>query len=333
MSEKLNLSNAQIYSYNDQSCESNIEINENDINEIPTVGDLNYWLNFHSLDLKELIQTSYKHFNIHRVTQNDITQLKERPKIEEFEEYTFVTLKAVFRKKKKRTLFIEQMSFILKENVLISYQERHGDLFGEIRSRLMNDTGIVRTKKVDYLLYLLIDAVLKGYQRELEDVQQRIDSTQIIVHKDFNDSFFQKIESYQDELKLLKKSLAPLRDQLIKLSNNKGRLIDETNTPYFNDLKDQVLYIFDEIDQERSDLESMTNQYFAVLSQRSNEVMQFLTIVAALFIPLTFIAGVYGMNFQNMPELHTSYGYYVVWGVMIIVTIGLILYFRKKKWF
>lgn len=331
MSEKQHRSNAQIFFYNEEGCESNYDISEVDIESIPHEENLFFWVNFHSLKLKELLTTSYNQFKIHRVTQNDIVQLKERPKIEEFEDYIFVTLKAIFRKKGK--LEVEQMSFVLQNNVLISYQERHGDLFNEVRSRLRNNTGIVRSKKIDYLLYLLIDAVLKNYQKELSDVQQRIDDTQVVIHRDFNESFFQKVEEFKDELKLLKKSLSPLRDQLIKLSNGSSRFIEESNVPYYNDLKDQLLYIFDEIDQERSDLESMTNQYFAVLSQRSNEVMQFLTIIAALFIPLTFIAGLYGMNFDNMPELHTGYGYYVVLGIMIIITIILILYFRKKKWF
>lgn len=331
MSEKQKQSNAQIFTFNESMCEFDYEIDVQKLTSIPHDDAHNYWVNFHKLDLQPLIDESFKHFKVHRVTQNDILQLKERPKIEEFEEFVFATLKAIFRKKGK--LQIEQISFVLKHNVLISYQERHGDLFSEIRGRLKNNTGIVRTKKVDYLLYLLIDAVLKNYQSELAVVQEEIDCTQVIVHKDFNEEFFQKIEAFKDELKLLKKSLNPLRDQLLKLSNNRNGLIDETNLPYFNDLKDQILYIFDEIDQEKSDLESMTNQYFAVLSQRSNEVMQFLTIIAALFIPLTFIAGLYGMNFDNMPELHSNYGYYVVLGIMIMITIVLILYFRKKKWF
>ncbi|CAG5081784.1 magnesium/cobalt transporter CorA [Parvicella tangerina] len=331
MSEKQKQSNSQLFHYNEEVCESNYYLSEDDIMSIPLDHDKFYWLNFHSFELKEQIQNSYKRFDIHRVTQNDIAQLKERPKIEEFEDYIFVTLKSIFRKKGKAQ--VEQMSFVLKDNALISYQERHGDLFNEIRGRLKNNTGIVRTKKVDYLLYLLIDAVLKSYQNELSDIQKRIDDTQVVIHRDFNESFFNQVEKYKDELKLLKKSLSPLRDQLVKLSNSRNRFIEESNIPYYNDLKDQILYIFDEIDEEKSDLESMTNQYFAVLSQRSNEVMQFLTIVAALFIPLTFIVGVYGMNFQNMPELQSEYGYYVVWAVMLLITIGLILYFRKKKWF
>lgn len=331
MSEKQKQSNAQIFTYNEENSEFNERIDTDKITSIPHDDAYNYWVNFHKLDLQPLINDSFSHFKVHRVTQSDILQLKERPKIEEFEDYIFVTLKAIFRKKGK--LQIEQISFVLKHNILISYQERHGDLFSEIRGRINNNTGIVRTKKVDYLLYLLINAVLKNYQSELSVIQEQIDATQVVVHRDFNDLFFQKIESFKDELKLLKKSLSPLRDQLIKLSNGRNGLIEESSLPYFNDLKDQILYIFDEIDEEKSDLESMTNQYFAVLSQRSNEIMQFLTIVAALFIPLTFIAGVYGMNFDHMPELHTSYGYYVIWGVMIAVTIALILYFRKKKWF
>lgn len=324
-------SDAQIFSYNEKVCNVNMDIDVAAIDQIKMDGDQYSWLNFHSMEEKVLIEHAFSNFGVHRVTQKDILELNERPKVEEFEDYIFTTLKSIHRRKKR--IKIEQISFVLKENAIVSFQERHGDLFGDVRSRLKNNTGIVRTKKVDYLLYLLIDAVLKGYQKVLSDVQQNIDDTQVIIYKNYDESFFKKIEDYQTELKVLKKSLSPLRDQLIKLSNSRTRFIDDANLPYFNDLKDQILYLFDEIEQEKSDLESMTNQYFAVLSQRSNEVMQFLTIIAAMFIPLTFIAGVYGMNFKHMPELDTEYGYYVVWSVMIIITILLILYFKKKRWF
>lgn len=324
-------SDAQIFSYNEKVCNVNMDIDVAAIDQIKRDGDQYSWLNFHSMEEKVLIEHAFSNFGVHRVTQKDILELNERPKVEEFEDYIFTTLKSIHRRKKR--IKIEQISFVLKENAIVSFQERHGDLFGDVRSRLKNNTGIVRTKKVDYLLYLLIDAVLKGYQKVLSDVQQNIDDTQVIIYKNYDESFFKKIEDYQTELKVLKKSLSPLRDQLIKLSNSRTRFIDDANLPYFNDLKDQILYLFDEIEQEKSDLESMTNQYFAVLSQRSNEVMQFLTIIAAMFIPLTFIAGVYGMNFKHMPELDTEYGYYVVWSVMIIITILLILYFKKKRWF
>ncbi|MCB9189905.1 MAG: magnesium/cobalt transporter CorA [Flavobacteriales bacterium] len=324
-------SDAQIFSYNESFCDANFELDVTAIDNLKNGTTHQGWLNFHSMEEKVLIEHAFSHFNIHKVTQKDILELNERPKVEEFEDYIFTTLKSIHRKKKK--IKIEQISFVLKENILISFQERHGDLFGEVRSRLKNNTGIVRTRKADYLLYLLIDSVLKGYQKVLSDVQSNIDNTQIIVYKNYDESFFRRIEEYQNELKMLKKSLSPLRDQLIKLSNSRTKFIQDINLPYFNDLKDKILYLFDEIEEEKSDLESMTNQYFAVLSQRSNEVMQFLTIIAALFIPLTFIVGVYGMNFENMPELKSTYGYYIVWGVMIIITIGLILYFRKKGWF
>ena len=132
---------------------------------------------------------------------------------------------------------------------------------------------------------------------------------------------------------MLRKSFHPFRDQAQKLTNSSGAIIKETTIPFFNDIRDNVLYISDETDYTKAELESLTNLYFARLSQRSNEIMQFLTIVAAIFIPLTFVAGVYGMNFKYMPELSTKYGYFVIWGVMLSIAAGLVFYFKKKKWF
>lgn len=326
------MSQSQLYSYNKDEINLDKNYNIEKLNELDlSVKNNINWLNFHGLDDLDFINSSFKKFSIHRLTQSDILHLSERPKIEEYENYLFTTLKSVYRKNNQ--LVSEQISFVLSENTVISYQEKRGDIFNEIRYRLTNDTGIVRKQTTDYLLYLLIDAVLEGYQQVLQYIQERVDNIQIISRKGFDQETFLQIDNGKEQLKFLKKSLLPLRDQLSRLVSSNNILISPKNIPYFNDIKDQILYMIDEIDSERTDLESLSNLYFAALSQKSNEVMQFLTIVAAIFIPLTFIAGVYGMNFDNMPELHTQNGYFIVWGVMLLITAFLIYYFKKKKWF
>lgn len=323
---------SQIYTYNKDEITNDKSFNSEKLNALDlSIKDKINWINFHGLDDKDFINNSFKKFSIHKLTQGDIFHLSERPKIEEYEEYLFSTLKSIYWR--NGGLFSEQISFILTENTVISYQEKKGDIFTEIRYRLINDTGIVRKQPIDYLLYLLIDAVLEGYQQALNNIQEEVDNIQVISRKEFEKSTLYKIDGGKEQLKLLKKSLMPLRDQLNRLISSNNTLITPKNIPYFNDIKDQVLYMVDEIDSERADLESLSNLYFASLSQRSNEVMQFLTIVSAIFIPLTFIVGVYGMNFDNMPELHTQNGYYIVWGVMLVMTLLLVYYFKKKKWF
>ena len=290
-----------------------------------------YWLNFHGFENIEMMQSSFDKFKIHRLTQQDVQTLNERPKIDEFENYLFVTLKSIYWKNK--AIESEQISFIMNNSNLFSYQEKKGDIFNEIRYRIANDTGIVRKKTVDYLLYLLIDAVINGYQKALIHTQERIDLLQVQIREDFDKSIFNTIDFEKEQLKFLKKSILPFRDQINKLISSHNSFIKNINIPYYNDLKDQILYLIDEIDSERADLESMSNMYFASLSQKSNEIMQFLTIVAAIFIPLTFVVGVYGMNFKYIPELESQNGYFYIWGIMLIITLLLILYFKKKKWF
>lgn len=326
------MSQSQIYSYNKDEINHDKSYSIEKLNKLDlSIKNNINWLNFHGLDDLDFIKGSFKKFEIHKLTQGDILHLSERPKIEEYETYLFTTLKSVYRRNNR--LESEQISFVLTENTVISYQEKRGDIFNEIRYRLINDTGIVRKQTTDYLLYLLIDAVLEGYQNALQYIQERVDNIQVISRKGFDQETFFQIDNGKEQLKFLKKSLLPLRDQLSRLVSSNNVLLAPQNIPYFNDIKDQILYMIDEIDSERTDLESLSNLYFASLSQRSNEVMQFLTIVAAIFIPLTFIAGVYGMNFDNMPELHTKNGYFIVWGVMILITAFLIYYFKKKKWF
>jgi magnesium transporter len=326
------MSKSQIYTYNKEEIVTDKVFDANKLKALDlTLKGKTNWLNFHGLDDLNFINDSFKKFNIHKLTQGDILDLSERPKIEEYDEYLFSTLKSIYWK--NDGLISEQISFLLTENTVISYQEKKGDIFNEIRYRLSNDTGIVRKQSTDYLLYLLIDAVLEGYQQVLKHIQDQVDNIQIISRKGFDQTTFYQIDSGKEQLKFLKKSLTPLRDQLSRLVSSNNTLVNPKNIPYFNDIKDQILYMVDEIDSERTDLESLSNLYFASLSQRSNEVMQFLTIIAAIFIPLTFIVGVYGMNFDNIPELHTESGYFIVWGVMILITLGLIFYFRKKKWF
>ncbi len=322
---------SQLYSYNKDDVIVDKHYTADKLKLIEDDDSKVYWINFHGIDDDEIIKASFNRFNIHRVTQQDIITLNERPKIEEFESYLFVTLKSVYLKNK--IVESEQMSFILSYSNLFSYQEKEGDIFNEIRYRISNNTGIVRKKEVDYLLYLLINQIIAGYQKVLDHIQNRIDIIQSEIRNNVDKTKFETIDFEKEQLKFLKKSILPFRDQISKLISSHNQFVNAKNIPYYNDLKDQILFLIDEIDSERTDLESLSNLYFASLSQRSNEIMQFLTIVAAIFIPLTFIVGIYGMNFKNMPELDSDYGYYIVWGIMILITIGLVYYFKRKKWF
>lgn len=325
-------SNSQIYSYDAEDFTFVENLSVDDLSIKPD-GKIR-WVNFHGFKNEQLIKKSFDEFGIHKLTREDILQLTERPKIEEYENYIYVTLKSVYIKNDSKTkIQTEQISFILTDNAVISYQERHGDLYGYVRDRITQDTGIVRKKGADYLLYLLIEATLAGYEKCLDYIDKEISELNECMRDQLSNELFSAIESRKDEMQLFRKAFHPIKDQIIKLSNSNNPLIKPTSIPFFNDIRDNVLYIADEADETKGELESLTNLYFARLSQKSNEIMQFLTIVAAIFIPLTFVAGVYGMNFKYMPELASEYGYFIVWGVMITIAVALIFYFKKKKWF
>lgn len=325
-------SGVQIYDYNEQSYIYVADVTPDKIDDI-VISDRVTWLNFHGFKNTELVQHSFDKFQIHKLTREDILKLSERPKIESYENYVFVTLKSVYLKSKKTEIVTEQISFVLSANSLISYQERKGDLYNYVRKRIELDEGIVRKKGADYLLYLLIEATLRGYIVCLNQLDEDISSLNERLRTELSDGIFNEIEQIKEKLRLLKQSFHPFRDQISKLVTGKTEMIQEANIPFFNDVRDNILYTSDEIDSSKSELDSLSSLYFARLSQRSNEIMQFLTIVAAIFIPLTFIAGVYGMNFKYMPELQTQNGYFMVLGAMLIVAVVLIFYFKKRKWF
>lgn len=290
------------------------------------------WINFHSLDNTELINKTFETFLVHKLTRDDILQLIERPKIEEYDNYIYTTLKTI-RVSEFGKIDTEQISFIITNNTLISFQERHGDMFNHIRDRIEQNEGIVRKKGVDYLLYLLIEAVFTEYDGAISFIENEIETLMKTLSKKNGSLDFEQIEKTKETLRKIKGAFHPFRDQISKLINTDHDIIKDKTRPFFMDIRDNILYISDELETAKNELESLTNLYFARVSQKSNEVMQFLTIVAAIFIPLTFLAGIYGMNFENMPELKARNGYFVVWGIMITVAVTLIFYFRKKKWF
>jgi len=318
----------QLYLYNSNS----LEIREYNA-QFVRKSDEQMWLNFYGFDQTELIDQSFSDFQIHRLTQEDIKELVERPKVEEYENYIYITLKTILLENGTHRINTDQISFVLIDNGLISYQEKRGDFFDEIRTRITKNKGIVRSRECDYLLYLLLSCCMEGYDAALEKITQYSSTVRKQLNENLTSDVVQKSEDLKDTLRDLKKSLHPFREQINNLINSDHVLIDTRTKPYFNDLRDNLLYVSDEIESIKNDLDALSNLYFAKISQRSNEIMQFLTIVAAIFIPLTFIAGIYGMNFVNMPELREKNGYFFVLGVMVFVALGLIIYFKKKKWF
>lgn len=288
------------------------------------------WVNLDGLSNPAIMEGLQNHFSLHSLLVEDILN-DQRPKAEEYEDYLFVTLKMLYRIEGSEVDY-EQISFVLGKNYLLTFQEKEGDLFDAFRERIRQDQGRVRKKKADYLLYRLIDVTVENYYNVLDNIGEQIDEIEISIREDTSDGSFQKIQSIKKELIYLHKALYPLRDALGKVLKDESDFIQEENIPYFSDVYDHVIHLIDSLDTYRDLSSGLTDQYLNIQNSKLNEVIRVLTIISTIFIPLTFIVGVYGMNFEYFPELGWKHGYATVWVVMLTIAGGMIGYFKYKKW-
>jgi magnesium transporter len=292
--------------------------------------DLVNWINLDGLTDSTIINKIGENFSLHSLLLEDIVS-EHQPKVEEYDEYLFFTLKMLYRIEEGEIDY-EQISFVLGKNYLISFQEKEGDFFGSFRDRIRLDQGKVRKKKADYLLYRLIDIIVDNYYTVLDEIGQQIEQIEDQIYKGHTGQEFRKIQRLKKELIFLRKALYPLRDAMSKLIKDESGFIDSPNTRYFNDVYNHVAHLIDSLDTYKDLTSGLMDIYINTQNTRMNEVMKVLTVFSTIFMPLTFIVGVYGMNFDFMPELRWHLGYVAVWVVMALVTVGMIFFFRRKKW-
>ncbi len=290
------------------------------------------WINLDGLHDRTIIQKIGEHFHLHSLLIEDISS-DNQPKAEEYKDYLFFTLKMLYRIEAPNIIDYEQISFVLGKDYLLSFQEKDGDLFGPFRERIRLNQGRVRKKKVDYLLYRLIDIIVDSYYTVLDNIGQQIEDIEEAVYSKPTSKEFQRIQQLKKELIYLRKALYPLRDALNKLIKDESGFIESVNTRYFSDIYDHVVHLIDSLDTYKDLTSGLMDIHINTLNTRMNEIIKVLTIASTIFMPLTFIVGVYGMNFEYMPELHSHWGYPTVWAVMILMTVGMVMYFRHKKWF
>jgi magnesium transporter len=231
----------------------------------------------------------------------------------------------------------EQISFLIKDGILISFQEKRSDFFTHIRERIRTHSGIVRTKKADYLLYILLDAIMENFYITIENEEDKIEGLINLAKESADPIILEKIEKHRDNFNFLKRSIIPLRDSLYDIKSIKDdnvfNVIETENFTFFTRLHQKSLELLEQIDSDMGSLESASNFFFSAQTHKMNEIMKTLTIVSAIFIPLTFIVGVYGMNFKYMPELEYEHGYYTVVGIMAFIVLLMIYYFKRRRWF
>jgi len=290
------------------------------------------WINVDGLHEIDVIEKLGKCFEIHPLVLEDILNTDQRPKMEDFDKYIFLILKMLFIDDKTQEIHSEQVSLILGKNFVISFQESIGDVFDAVRERIRKIKGRIRKMGSDYLAYALIDAIIDNYFIILENIGERVESMEQDLVSNPVPKTLQQIYNLKREMIYLRKSVWPLREVINSLLREESKLIKDSTDVYLRDLYDHTIQTIDTIETFRDMLSGMLDIYMSSVSNKMNEIMKVLTIFAAIFIPLTFIAGIYGMNFQYMPELSIQWAYPAVWIVIIVVTVTLLIYFKHKRW-
>jgi magnesium transporter len=266
------------------------------------------------------------------MTLEDIVNSTQRPKLEVFPEYLFIVLKMMTCSEEAGTVAIEHVSLILGKGYVISFLEDEGDVFDTVRSRIRSSTGRIRALKADYLAYSLMDAVVDQYFLAVERIGDRIEEIDEQILTDPRPEHARQIHQLKRDILNLRRAVWPFREEVSSLVRSESALISRDTRVFWRDLYDHAIRIIDMVEVHRDLLGSMHDTYLTTISNRMNEVMKMLTIISTIFIPMTFLVGVYGMNFEYMPELKWHHGYCLVWVVMLSIAIGLFVYFKRRKW-
>ena len=290
------------------------------------------WINIDGLHEVGIIEKIGKHFSIHPLILEDILHTGQRPKMEDFEDHIFLVVKMFYYDEKDNEIKMEQVSLLLGSNFVISFQEREGDIFNSIRERIRNHKGRIRRMKADYLGYALLDTIVDNYFIILEKIGEDIENMEEELVTRPTPETLQTIHNLKRELIVLRKSIWPLREVVNSLERGESPLINEATGVYLRDVYDHTIQVIDTIETFRDMVSGMLDIYLSSISNKMNEVMKVLTIIATIFIPLTFVAGIYGMNFEFMPELKWHWGYFAALLVMVAVAVIMVFYFRRKRW-
>jgi len=290
------------------------------------------WLNVEGVHDVELIRTLGEHYSLHPLVLEDIVSTVQRPKVEDYGDYIYIVLR-MLRPLPNGDFESEQFSMVLGSGFLLTFQEGlEGDLFDPVRTRIRTGKGKIRGMGADYLCYSLLDATVDSYFTVLEGFGERVLNIEEELAGSPTRRTLVQINALKKEIIYLRKAIWPMRELLGFLERGESELVQDSSRVYFRDVYDHTIQTMDSIETYRDLLMGMLDLYLSSISNRTNEIMKFLTVIGTIFMPLTFLVGVYGMNFKHMPELEWHNGYFVLWGIMITITLGMIYYFRRKRW-
>lgn len=290
------------------------------------------WININGLNHVEAIGKIGDYCKLHPLILEDIANTHQRPKIDEYDEYLFLVLK-MLHFNGEGELHIEHVSFVLGKDYVLTFQEAEGDVFDPVRNRLRNAKGRIRANGADYLLYALMDAAVDNYFILIEAIAEKIETLEDALFEDKpNDDIVYEIQVLKKEILRIKRAVSPLREVVNRLEKGGHKYISERTQFYLRDLYDHIIQVSESVEIYREMIWGLMDMHMTTLGNKMNQIMKVLTIVASIFIPLTFLAGVYGMNFEYIPELKFKYGYFILWGIMVLIFFALFYYFRRKKW-
>ncbi|MDQ2178773.1 magnesium/cobalt transporter CorA [Marinifilum sp. D714] len=330
--QRVSHASIQIVKYNEDSIQFEEFVNElSNINFPKPSKDHVTWINLKGVDIPAL-ENIGKQFNIHDLVLEDILNNSLRPKFEVFQDYYFLSIKMVLSDSDELTYGSVPVHFILGESYILSFIDFEDPIFDSALFRLRNQPQRIRSKGADYLLFALADVVIDNYFELIEIGNDKLEKLDDEISIPSNEDIPNSIREYRRVLLRARRGITPVKETYSILVNDDLHLIKEENVKYFRDTKDHILFIIDQMDFLRDNLSAINESYQSIQDNQLNQVMKLLTLIATIFIPLTFLAGIYGMNFSNMPELNYKYGYYILLGVMFLVAIFMIVWFKKKKW-
>ncbi|CAF0755353.1 unnamed protein product [Adineta steineri] len=321
-----------VFIYNKDSV---VENSYASIEDIPAIkNDECLWIDVIGVQNEVLLSSISRRFKIHSLVIADIATNDQRTKLDVFEDALFLIIKLINSNRDTQQISIEQISFYMKENILITFQEKSSDIFDSIKNKIRLDKGRTRKSKIDYLFYSLVDKVVDQYMDVLDGVGRKIEAIERNLMEKLSRDTLASIYELKREMLFYRGSIVPLKEIIIKLQKEEEtQIIQEGTLIYLKDLYDHVVQVNDTIDVYREMLASFISFFMMLNSNGMNQVVKTLTIISTVFIPLTFIVGVYGMNFDNMPEIHWEYGYFMVLFGMAVLTLIMFCVFKRKKWF
>ncbi|MFP4453565.1 MAG: magnesium/cobalt transporter CorA [Desulfobacterales bacterium] len=290
------------------------------------------WVNISGIHDTEMIGELGRVFDLHPLLLEDVLNTETRPKLDDYDDTLFAVLKMIDYNPEIRELDHEQVSLVIKKGVVISLQEKEGDVFNPVRERIRKAKGRIRKSGTDYLAYALMDMIVDHYFAILEQIGEQIEVLQDEVTDDPGRRTIQDIHRYKHQIIYLRKAVWPVREIIAGLLRDESQLVGSDVRVYLRDVYDHTIQVVDTVETHRDILSGVLDIYLTGISNKMNEVMKVLTVIATIFIPLTFLAGVYGMNFEHMPELSWKYAYPAVWAVFLAIFAGMVWWFKRKKW-